>query len=70
MREGYDYVIKCRRNGTNAVTFSASGSHVLEIDGSNSIGATSLVVGAGGTGMQANYKVYHLRRSGLNIFID
>lgn len=70
MREGYDYVIKCRRNGTNAVTFSASGSHVFEIDGSNSIGATSLVVGAGGTGMQANYKVYHLRRSGLNIFID
>ncbi len=70
MREGYDYVIKCRRNGTNAVTFSASGSHVLEIDGSNSIGATSLVVGAGGSGMQANYKVYHLRRSGLNIFID
>ena len=70
MREGYDYVIKCRRNATNAVTFSASGSHVLEVDGSSTIGGTSLVVGAGGTGIQANYKVYHLRRSGLNIFIN
>jgi len=70
LREGFDYVVKCRRNGTNTVTFSAGGSHVFEIDGLSAIAPTSLIVGAGGSGMQANYKVYHLRRSGLNIFID
>jgi hypothetical protein len=70
MREGFDYVIKCRRNATNAVTFSAGGGYTLEIDESSSLTPTSLVVGAGGTGISANYKVYHLRRSGTNIFIN
>jgi len=69
LREGFDYVVKCRRNGTNTVTFSAGGSHVFEVDGSSSIAPTSLSVGGIGIGIEAPYKVYTIRRSGLNIFI-
>jgi hypothetical protein len=70
MREGFDYVIKCRRNATNTVTFNAGGGYTLDIDTSSSLTPTSLVVGSSGTGIQAPYKVYRLRRSGTNIFIN
>ncbi len=71
MREGLEYVVKCRRNATNTVTFSAAGSHTLDIDTSSSLTPVSITVGgAGSSGIQAPHKVYHLRRSGLNIFIN
>lgn len=70
MREGVEYVVKCRRNGTNTITFSAGGSHTLDIDTISTITPVSITMGAGGSGIQAPYKVYHISRSGLNIFIN
>ena len=70
MREGVEYVVKCRRNGTNTITFSAGGSHTLDIDTISTLTPVSITMGAGGTGIQAPYKVYHISRSGNNIFIN
>lgn len=70
MREGLDYTVKCRRNATNTITFSAGGSCTFDIDTSSSLTPTSLVVGSSGTGIQAPYKVYTIRRLGNNIFIQ
>jgi hypothetical protein len=67
--EGQIYFIKCRRNGTNAITFSAEGGYVFEVDEISTLTPTSLVVGAGGTGVQAAHKVYEVKRQGTNIFI-
>lgn len=69
MREGIDYTVKCRRNATNTITFSAGGACTFDIDTSSSLTPTSLVVGSSGTGIQAPYKVYTIRRLGNNIFI-
>lgn len=70
MREGLDYTVKCRRNATNTITFSAGGACTFDIDTSSSLTPTSLVVGSSGTGIQAPYKVYTIRRLGNNIFIQ
>lgn len=70
MREGIDYTVKCRRNATNTITFSAGGACTFDIDESSSLTPTSLVVGGAGTGIQAPYKVYTIRRLGNNIFIQ
>lgn len=69
LKEGYDYLYKCRRNNTNTITFTADGSNVLDVDGLSTIGGTSLVCGAAGTGIQAPYKIIHVRKSGGNLFV-
>lgn len=69
MEEGKDFTVKCRRNATNTVTFTAGGANVFEIDGLSTIAPTSLVVGGIGIGIEAPYKIYTIRRSGTNIFI-
>lgn len=70
LKDGYDYTVKCRRNGTNTITFSAEAGYVFEIDQISTIAPTSIVMGGGGTGIQAPHKVYTVRRAGTNIFIQ
>jgi hypothetical protein len=61
MLEGYDYVLRCTRNGTNTITFNAESSYTFGIDGDSALTPTSLTAGA--------YKIYYCRRHGSVIYI-
>ncbi len=70
MREGIDYVIECRRNGTNAITFDAGSGYNLAVDTISTFPDDGAVaMGGAGTGIQAAHKVYYVRRHGTNISV-
>ncbi len=71
MREGIDYVIECRRNGTNTITFDAGSGYNLAVDTVSTFPDDGAVAmgGAGGTGIQAAHKVYYVRRHGTSISV-
>jgi len=70
MREGIDYVIECRRNGTNTITFDAGSGYNLAVDTVSTFPDDGAVaMGGGGTGIQAPHKVYYVRRHGSSISV-
>jgi hypothetical protein len=71
MYEGAIYTIRCRRNGTNQITFTAEGGYSIawDTDSTTSGDASVAVGGVSGTGFQAPFKVYTARRSGTLIYI-
>ena len=69
LNEGQDYFVACKRNGTNAVTFTAAAGYSLSHDFSTAITDGDLVAGASGTGLAAPGRTYIIRRSGTIIFI-
>ena len=62
MLEGYTYLVQCRRNSTNAVTFNAGGGYVLAIDGDSALSPSTY------TGL--NYEIVRITRFDTTIFID
>ncbi len=70
LQEGRTYIMRCVRNGTNAVTFTAAASHTLAIDTDSTLTPSTLVAGASGTGIAAPYKIYHVRRMDTIIYIN
>lgn len=69
MQEGRWYTMRCTRNGTNAVTFAADSGYSLAIDGSSALTPTTLIAGGVGTGMEAPYRIYSVRRMDTIIYI-
>lgn len=70
MREGIDYVIECRRNGTNTITFDAGSGYNLAVDTVSTFPDDGAVaMGGGGSGIQAPHKVYYVRRHGSSISV-
>lgn len=70
MREGIDYVIECRRNGSNTITFDAGSGYNLAVDTISTFPDDGAVaMGGGGTGIQAAHKVYYVRRHGSSISV-
>jgi hypothetical protein len=70
MREGIDYVIECRRNGTNTITFDAGSGYNLAVDTVSTFPDDGAVaMGGGGSGIQAAHKVYYVRRHGSSVSV-
>lgn len=70
MREGIDYVIECRRNGTNTIAFDAGSGYNLAVDTVSTFPDDGAVaMGGGGSGIQAAHKVYYVRRHGSSISV-
>lgn len=71
MLEGRTYVLECRRNGTNTVTVDAGAGFNLVADTFSSFPDDGAIAcGSAGTGFQAAYKTYIVRRFGSNIVIQ
>lgn len=69
LEEGRDYVVMCKRNGTNAVTFTAAAGYSLAHALDTALTSGNLVAGATGTGLAAPGNTYYIRRSGTIISI-
>jgi hypothetical protein len=67
--EGKPYLVRCTRNSTNAITFSAASGYTLGIDTDTALNPTTLVSGAGGSGIAAPAKIYLIQRIGTVINI-
>jgi hypothetical protein len=67
--EGRWYTFRCTRNGTNTITFNAGSGYSLAIDGSSVLTPLSFVAGASGTGIEAPYRIYTVRRMDTIIYI-
>jgi hypothetical protein len=71
MKEHIPYTVRCRRNGTNLITFEADVGYYVGVDGDSTIpGDASIAVGGGGSGIQAPYKIYTLIRVGSVIWLN
>jgi hypothetical protein len=62
LAEGVIYLYRIRNNGTNTLTWNAEASYSISASGINTVSLSSLVCGAGGTGVQAPFKTYVIRR--------
>jgi hypothetical protein len=70
LAEGVDYLVMCKRNGTNAVTFTAAAGYSLSHALDTALTSGDLVAGGvGGTGLAAPGNTYYIRRSGTIISI-
>ena len=69
MHEGMDYLIRCRRNGTNIITFNSDSGYTLTIDTVSTLNPTTFTAGGSGVGIYAPHKTYTMRRAGSVIHI-
>ena len=67
--EGKAYRVRCTGNGTNTVTFNAGGSNVFYVDEKSTTTLTTLVTGAGGTGIEAPNRILTIVRRDNVIWI-
>jgi hypothetical protein len=67
--EGKSYRVRCTGNGTNTVTFNAGGSNVFYVDEKSTTTLTTLVTGAGGTGIEAPNRILTIVRRDNVIWI-
>lgn len=61
MMEGYDYVMDCRRNATNAITVNAASTYSIRLSGSSTVSLTTFTATA--------HTMYSCRRLGTVIFV-
>lgn len=61
MREGIDYIVSCRRNATNAITFDAATGYNLDASGQSALNDDPFTASA--------HAVYYVRRVGTNIIV-
>lgn len=69
LQEGKPYLVRCTRNSTNAITFTAASGYTLGIDTDTALTPTTLVSGAGGSGIAAPARIYIIQRIGTVINI-
>lgn len=62
MQEGYTYLVRCRRNGTNAITISAGAGYNLGVDGDSTLSPTTYTCAA--------YEILKITRYDTVIFVD
>ncbi len=62
MQEGYTYLVRCRRNGTNAITISAGAGYNLGVDGDSTLSPATYTCGA--------YEILKITRYDTVIFVD
>lgn len=62
MQEGYTYLVRCRRNGTNAITISAGAGYVLAVDGDSALTPSTYTCTA--------YEVIKITRYDTVVFVD
>ena len=69
LKEGKPYLVRCTRNSTNPITFTAASGYTLGIDTDTALTPTTLVSGAGGSGIAAPARIYLIQRIGTIINI-